>query len=101
MYRPLTMMGPYVLDGETFWVRRHGPDSAPHTLPVPNSRLWELLEADPDDPTSPRVGARCAMVVRPNDEDDATALHRLLGERVPVVFKPGWGDGGSRSSPTP
>jgi hypothetical protein len=96
-----TWLGPYLVQGETYFVRRHGPDSSPHWLPRAASRLWELLEADFDDPTRPRAGGRASCCVLDNDAPDEEGLRRLLGPGFQVTYLPGWGAHGSGPAPQP
>lgn len=93
-----TWLGPFTIDGTRLYVHRHEPNSAPHTLPVPDSRRWDMIEADPDDPSSPRCNDQCAMVVLPNAAGDEEALRRLGIVEV-VKYKEGWGPDGALPLP--
>lgn len=64
----MTLLGPYVVDGETLYIRRHGRDSAPSHLFRPDGRLWELLDASKK---------RISITVLHND--DPEGVQRLLG----------------------
>lgn len=90
MTRLTTWLGPYVVDGETLYVCRRGPNSAPHDLYAPNSRLWELHEADFDDPSRPRPGGHVTRCVLPNDSPDTIGVGRLVGNGYPITYMPGW-----------
>ena len=90
MSRDTSWFGPYTLDGETLYVRRHAADSAPHDLPRLHGRLWELLEADFDDPSRPRCTARSTRCVLDNNATDAEGIRNLLGPGFPVTLMPGW-----------
>lgn len=68
--RGYAKLGPFTVDGETLYVRRHGPSSAPGTLYRANGRLWELLDA---------YGTRLATTVLDNDASDEAAIKHLIG----------------------
>lgn len=83
-------LGPYVVDGESLLIRRNAPNSAPTNLFRPNGRLWELVTADIDEPSRPRVNGLVARTVLDNDASDAEGVRALIGPGHPVVFLPGW-----------
>lgn len=89
--RLTTWLGPYVIDGETVYVLRHAPNSAPNDLFIPDGRLWELLEADPLTPSRPRVNGRIARCVLPNNSPDTIGVGRLVGNGLPITYLSGWG----------
>lgn len=71
--------GPYLIDGETYRIVRHGPE----TGPLPGRCRWELWEDYPDGCT-PRLECTTST---PNDAPDEQGVDQLLRGEKPKPWE--------------